>query len=91
MSLTRKAILDAMPASRLELVKKTGLTYETIRRHFGAMTEQVDYHVSKWTTGQPGKPVATFSAGKGASVPPPARSIAAERVAASRARAKVGA
>lgn len=88
MNETTAKILEAMPGTRRDIAERTSLAYMTIRRHLAVMKVGRDYHVSGWSSGHPGKPVPTFSAGPGTSVPLPPRSTFAERVAASRARAR---
>lgn len=88
MSATRKAILAAMPGTRPELAEKTGIAYLATFRAVAALIKSREAHVSGWVGGHPGRPLAIVSAGRGSEARRPEKTTAAERVAASRARAK---
>lgn len=85
---TRAKILAAMPGTRPELAEKAGVPYLAAARMVERLIRDKLAHVSGWVAGHPGRPVAIISAGPAAPAPAPAKSVAALRVATSRAAAK---
>lgn len=62
----KAAILKAMPGAQYELVLRTGFTQSMIQRLVRRYHADGDVHISSWSRRHHGgKPVATYSAGRG--------------------------